>query len=353
MDNPRKAGMYFQIVTQSTNEDVSALSGLAESKLDQRDFQSFNKLYPKAVAINPDADSVKDLIRKRDIYYSPLVTADFEFANGKSSAQNLNSGTADLRVYSDPISDNYRVYARFRGLYSGPSTQSNLSAGAAGVKYTAEGHDIAVEGGSRNYAKVEGTKYLNDSWSGTLAFEKNGFYLFPGSLYPTYMGNVASGTINWKNNDNQKAFVGYQYWSLTNNNQQQAFAGYSQKLITLYNFKLDGSLYMGNQQNTNPNVGYFAPWNQTEYSGTAALEFLQWRDLATKRYAFWHKLWGTYGVVTQQGFATLPMNTVGYGQNFDFGDRQRMTWGVGKTYFPFDGVRSNYLTGYLRFEKSF
>lgn len=353
MENPRQAEEYFKIVQGTSSENPEAKIGIANTQFDLRDYKPFKKNVEQLSAEYPELSGVKELVKKQDIYNSPIVTGDFEFANGKASAQDLNAATADLRVYSDPFDDNYRVYARFRGLYSGPAVQSNLSAGAVGLKYSGTGHDIAIEGGDRGYAKIEGTKYIGDSLSGTLSFEKNGFYLFPGALYPIYTGNVAGGIINWKNDDTQRAFVGYQYWSLTNNNQTQAFGSFSQRLLTQYNYHLDASLWIGNQQNTNPNVGYFAPWNQTEYSGTATFEVLQWRNFSNKDYAFWHKLWGTYGGVSQQGYSTLPMNSFGYGQKFGLGDRQNLSWGIGRTYFPFDGVHSNYLTGYLRFEKSF
>ena len=353
MGNPRQALEYFQIARGASPENVDARVGRANASFDMHDYKAFNEQVGNLLSEYPDLQRVKDLETKRVIYQSPLLTGDFALANGKSSARDLNSATADVRVYSNPIDDNYRVYARFRGLYSGPAVQSDVSAGAIGLKYAGPGHEIALEGGDRGYAKLEGTKFLNDSWSGSLSFERNGFYLFPGALYPIYTGNVAGGAINWKNNDTQKAVVGYQYWRLSNNNQTQMFANFVQRLLTDYNYRLEGSLWIGNQQNSNPNVGYFAPWNQTEYSGTASFEFLQWRDQESKKYSFWHKIWGTYGVVTQQGFATLAMNSVGYGQNFTLGDQQRLAWGVGRTYFPFDGAQSSYLTGYLRFERSF
>jgi len=131
------------------------------------------------------------------------------------------------------------------------------------------------------------------------------------------------------------------------------FGSVTQRVMTQYNYKLDLSGWVGNQQNTNPNVGYFAPAGQTEFSGTVSLRLLQWRDLSTKKYDFWHRIFGSYGVVTQQGYATLPMNRYGYGQDFNIGNKRTLSWGLGKTSYPFDGTKSGYLTGYLNFEARF
>ena len=353
MGNPQSASVYFRIVQNASPDNVDAQIGMADATFERRDYKASRAMLEDLQKRYPEKREVQELARKMSVYESPIITADFEVANGKCSSQSQNAATSDVRVYSSPIDDNYRIYARFRSLYSGPAVQSNVSGGTLGARYASVGHEISVEGGDRGYAKVEGTKYLNDKLSGSLSFERNAFYLFPGALYPTYSGDVVGGKVNWKNNDTQQALVGYQYWSLYNNNQTQAFGSFSQRLLTDYNYRIDGAVWVGNQQNSNPQVGYFAPSNQTEYSGTISFEVMQWRDLATKKYSFWHKIWGGYGLVTQQGFATLPMNTMGYGQNFTLGDRQCLAWGLGKTYFPFDGVRSGYLTGYLRFEKSF
>jgi hypothetical protein len=57
--------------------------------------------------------------------------------------------------------------------------------------------------------------------------------------------------------------------------------------------------------------------------------------------------------VTQSGFISLPMNNFGYGQDFNVGDKRTLSWGVGKTSFPFNGAKSSYITGYLNFESRF
>jgi hypothetical protein len=47
------------------------------------------------------------------------------------------------------------------------------------------------------------------------------------------------------------------------------------------------------------------------------------------------------------------MNNYGYGQDFNIGDKRTLSWGVGKTSFPFNGAKSSYITGYLNFESRF
>jgi hypothetical protein len=212
---------------------------------------------------------------------------------------------------------------------------------------------VEVEVGSAGYMRAEGTQTLNDHWDVSASFEKNAFYLMPGSLYATSGGNVGGMNVKWKNGDATDASLGYRYWALPNNIKQEIFGNVNQRLLTQYNYKVDISGWVGNQQNTNSNVSYFSPINQTEYSSTLNLRLLQWRDIATKKYDFWHRLFASYGVVTQSGYIPLPMNNYGYGQDFNVGDRRTLSWGVGRTSFPFNGVKSSYITGYLNFESRF
>jgi hypothetical protein len=159
--------------------------------------------------------------------------------------------------------------------------------------------------------------------------------------------------VRWKNNDTTQSVIGYRYWVFDNNVKQETYASITQRVLTQYNYKLDVSGWIGNQSNTNPNIGYFAPASQTEYSGTVSLKLLQWRDTATKTFDFWHRFYVSYGQVSQASYATLPMNSYGYGQEFKFGEGRTLAWGIGRTSFPFDGAKSSYLTGYLNFRVHF
>jgi hypothetical protein len=277
----------------------------------------------------------------------------FVLGNGQYFGQTNNNRTSDVRVYSAPINDNFRGFARYRDLNSGPAIPVVDQGVGGGLRYEGINQEAEVEVGSSGYMRAEGTQTLNDYWAISTSFEKNAFYLMPGSLYTFSGGNVGGTSVQWKNGDTASAMLGYRYWALQNNNRQEIYGNVNQRLLTQYNYKVDISGWIGNQQNSNTNVDYFSPVNQTVYTGTLNLRVLQWRDITTKKYDFWHRFYASHGAVTQSGYITLPMNNYGYGQDFNVGDRRTLSWGVGKTSFPFDGVRSSYITGYLNFVSRF
>ncbi len=344
---------YYSIAAKQDPQDVEAKIGYANARMSQGDIPTFlntvNELRPSYSDIN----AVKNAAERLDAYKDGYVTGNFVLGNGQYLGQTNNNRTSDLRVYSAPIDTNFRGFARYRDLNSGPAIPVTDQGAGGGIQYTGLNQEAELEVGSAGYFRAEGTQTLSDQWAVGVSYEKNAFYLMPGSLYATSGGNVGGMNVKWKNGDTTDALLGYRYWALPNNNKQEIYGNVNQRLLTEYNYKVDVSGWFGNQQNTNSNVSYFAPINQTEYSSTLNLRILQWRDIETKKYDFWHRFFASYGVVTQSGYISLPMNNFGYGQDFNIGDKRTLSWGVGKTSFPFNGAKSSYITGYLNFESRF
>lgn len=352
-DNHISSAEYFQIAANQDPTDVNAKIGVANARLSSGDGATFNSIVSSLKADYSDLDSVKNAIERQNSYLGGYVTGDFEFGNGTYLGQKNNNRTGDFRVYSPIIDDKYRGFARYRGLNSGPAISADVQAFGGGFQYQGFNQEAEVEVGNFGYSRIEGTQTLNDHWSLNASYERNAFYLLPGALYATTAGNVAGVNANWKDSDTTLGNMGYRYWTLNNNIKQEIFGSITQRLLTQYNYRLDIVGEIGNQQNTNSNVGYFSPINQTEYAGTLNLKVLQWRNTETKKFEFWHLFTGSYGLVTQSGYTALPTNSYGYGQEFKLGEDQAIKWGVAKTSFPFDGQRTSYTTGYLNFEMYF
>ena len=344
---------YYSIAAKQDPQDVEAKIGYANARMSQGDIPTFLATVNALKADYSDISAVKNAVERLDAYKEGYVTGNFVLGNGQYNGQTNNNRTSDLRIYSAPIDDNYRGFARYRGLNSGPAIPVTDQGVGGGVQYTGLNQEAELEVGSAGYLRAEGTQTLNDHWEVSGSYERNAFYLMPGSLYATSGGNVGGMNVKWKNGDTTDASLGYRYWALPNNIKQEIYGNVNQRLMTEYNYKVDVTGWVGNQQNTNSNVSYFSPINQTEYSSTLNLRLLQWRDIETKKYDFWHRLFASYGVVTQSGFITLPMNNYGYGQDFNVGDKRTLSWGVGKTSYPFNGAKSSYITGYLNFESRF
>jgi hypothetical protein len=347
------AADFYAIAVKQDPQDVEARIGYANARMSQGDIPTFLNTVNELKPDYSDINAVKNAVERMDAYKEGYVTGNFVLGNGQYLGQNNNNRTSDLRVYSAPIDENFRGFARYRDLNSGPAISVANQGVGTGVQYTGFNQEAEVEVGTAGYFRAEGTQTLNDHWAVNASYEKNAFYLLPGALYATYGGNVGGMNIKWKDGDTTDATLGYRYWALQNNNRQEIYSNVNQRLLTEYNYKVDVGAWIGNQQNTNSNVNYFSPINQTEYSGTLNLRILQWRDIETKKYDFWHRLYASYGLVTQAGYIPLPMNSFGYGQDFNVGDKRTLSWGVGRTSFPFNGAKSSYTTGYLNFESRF
>lgn len=357
--NHMLAEEYFKIAVNQDPLGIESKLGLANTRMSQGDIQSFRKTVNETKDGYGDLESVQKAVRRLKLSEGPYITGNFALVNGYNNTHTNNAWTGDLRGYSKLIDDNYRGFARYRGLYSGPAVSANVQGVGGGIQYTGINRGGEVEVGNMGYARIAGTQILNDHWSTNASYERNAFYLQPGALYANFSGNVAGLNLGWKNNDTTESYIGYRYWTFGNdqqfdsNQKKEVFGSLTQRILTQYNYKLDASGWIANQTNTNPDAGYFAPTNQTQYSGTLTLRILQWRDLETKTHDFWHRIYASYGQVSQASFSTLPMNSYGYGQEFRIGERKTLSWGVSRTSFPFDGARFSYTTGWLNFEVHF
>ncbi|QWD45125.1 hypothetical protein G6661_05245 [Polynucleobacter paneuropaeus] len=351
--SPRRAENYFKMALGQSPRDINANIGYVNARMDQGDIDSFTKVVNAYMNNYSDIETVKEASQRLSIHNMSYVTGNFEMGNGYYGVEPNNNWTGDLRVYSSLIDEKYRLFTRYRGLYSGPAVPAQVNGYGGGVRFEGIDQTIELEAGDAGYSRIEGTKTLDDHWSINAVYERNSFLLEPGSLFANIAGNMANVNLRWHNNDITEGLVGYRYWTFPGNVKQEQFASLTQRLWTEYNYKIDLEGWIGSQQNNNQNVSYFSPINQTEYSTNLSIEILQWRDLKTKQYEFWHKFWGGYGMVTQAGYATLPMNNYGYGQEFKIGRERTLSWGVGRTMFPFDGIRSSYITGYLQFQSQF
>nr|WP_114637081.1 tetratricopeptide repeat protein [Polynucleobacter necessarius] len=233
------AADYYSIAAKQDPQDVEAKIGYANARTSQGDISTFIKTVNELRPDYSDINAVKDAGKRLDAYKAGYVTGNFVLGNGQYFGQTNNNRTSDLRVYSAPIDDNFRGFARYRDLNSGPAIPVTDQGVGGGIQYTGIHQEAELEMGSAGYFRAEGTQTLNDYWSITGAFEKNAFYLMLGSLYATSGGNVGGMNVKWKNGDTTDAALGYRYWALPNNNKQEIYGNVNQRPLTEYSYKVD------------------------------------------------------------------------------------------------------------------
>ena len=329
---PRSSQEYSQIVLGEYPENVNSKIANANARMDQGDIASFKSTLHSLDKDYSDIKSVIDAKKRETLFDKPYVVGNIVLGNGYDNTANNNDWTADIRGYSSPFSDDQlRGFARYRGLGSAPTINTRQNGVGAGLQGTGINKSGEVEVGDLNYARAEGKYEFSDHFSAKASFEKNVFYLPPKAVIAGVTGNMSNAVFNWHQDEGLNAFAGYRYFNLTGNEKSEAYAMVTKRLMTFYDQRLSVSGWVQNQ----------------------TYEFLQGRDLETKTYSLWHKLWVTYGAVSQYSYSTLPMIAYGYGQEISLGDPYSFRWGIGRTTFPFDGVLSSYYTGYIGFTGHF
>lgn len=353
-DLPRKAEEQFSIVLGEQPDRVESRLGAGNARLDRGTAadlrQTVNELDPDyAAQIN-----VRDARRRLELRDGYYVTGDATFGSDQYSVEGNRSREFDLKTYSRPLGDgHWRAFARDRYLSSGPAVDTADNNFSVGAQHRTTDWTTEIEAGAGGYARLTSDVSLTDQWSSGVSIERNLFFRQSQAVATEASANAASLSLRWRRDENLDIGTGYTFTDFSNNQRSEAFLVANRNLYRDYDRRVNVSVRVSGQSNSNPDVAYFSPSRRLEASGTLSFEIRQWQDLATKKSSLWHHFWLTAGGVNQQGFATDAMNSVGYGQEIALTDAFAIRWSITRSQYPYDGVKSVYYTGRIGFEGYF
>ncbi|HAT38965.1 MAG TPA: hypothetical protein DCW35_02195, partial [Polynucleobacter sp.] len=108
----RAAEDYYAIAAKQDHEDVEAKVGYANARMSQGDIATFTSTVNELKPGYSDLTAVKNASDRLDVFNEGYVTGNFVLGNGDYGSQKNNNHTSDLRVYSAPINENFRGFAR-------------------------------------------------------------------------------------------------------------------------------------------------------------------------------------------------------------------------------------------------
>ncbi|WP_121430538.1 tetratricopeptide repeat protein [Azoarcus sp. DN11] len=351
---PRQAEESFRIVLGEQPDRLDSRIGLASARMDRGDAAFFRQTVDELSPGYPELHTIRDARRRLALQDSSHVTGNASFGRDADSIAGNRTREYDLRVDSPPFADDrWRVFARYRSLWSGPVVSTSGDSGSAGLKYTVTDWSTEIEAGSAGYGRIETDHAFSDRWSASAAVEKNQFFRQARAVATGVTADSAALALRWRQDETRDVAGGYRVTRFSDNERTEAHLAASQNLLTDFDRRLTASVRVAGQNNSQPNVAYFSPRRQLEAGATLIFEFMQWRDVDTKKSSLWHRFWLTAGQVDQSGFGAMAMSNYGYGQDIAFSDAFRIGWRISRTRYPFDGVISSYYTGTIGFEGYF
>jgi poly-beta-1,6 N-acetyl-D-glucosamine export porin PgaA len=285
------------------------------------------------------------------------VTSTFGNGGGEAGAESL----IDARLYSAPLTnslgDAYRVFSHVsyaNGDASGADEDTdNVSRTRAGVGIDYRIRDLtlsaeinrAIENANRTGAILTATKDFSDAWRARFEFDSNVDDLSAKAFSNDITARRVTAGLTWQQNESRSIDGELSTTRFSDDNRRDAATiAWTERWVSGPVFKLDSVLGLAASQNSARNAVYFNPESDQEATVTLNAEWRTWRNY---RRSFTQQVQVFGGRYWQQDFDSGSTSGARYGHQWAIDDAFTVSYGIGVSSHPYDGVRETRHYGYL------
>lgn len=339
---------------------VDAITGGAETLLALNDVQRAQALVAPLQSVEPDNRSVRDFDKKRVLYSAPLIKSDVVIGRGAAAAG--AESVVDVSGYSVPIG--FLADGDIRALAHVARAQGTLKASAAnaahevertrigaGISYRspslvldAELDHAAGKAAATGVALAAST-VLSDTWQATLSADTNLNTLAAAAFEAGITAKQIQASTSWSANESRKAGVDVSLVRFSDGNQRPGLRlWWNERWISGPIFRFDTTTALSAAHNRAIATPYFNPRSEQEITVAAKAEWLTWQRYERH---FRQRLTLQGGQYHQAGFSRSAVADLHYDHEWALGEALALTYGIGHSFHPYDGVREQRRYGYL------
>lgn len=354
---PRAALDEYALLQVDFPETPGPQIGKGNTLLALNQFSEAKAVLPALQNDYPENKGVQNLARQLDIYDRPFlqVTSTFGSGGGVAGAESI----VDARLYSAPLSnslgDAYRVFSHISYANGQAATGNDSSASrtriGAGVDYRVRDLTLAaeinhaIENASRSGAVFTATKDFSDTWHARLQADSNVNDLSAKAFANDVTARRLLAGLTWQQNESRSIDAELSNTHFSDDNRRDAAAlAWSERWISGPVFKLDSILGMAASQNSSRNAVYFNP--AADHEATITLN-AQWRTWRRYKRSFTQHVQVFGGRYWQDGFDSGSTSGARYGHEWAIDEVFSVSYGIGVSTHPYDGVREKRNYGYL------
>jgi len=350
---PNRAEQELRWILAVDPDNSGALGERAGALLEKQDYAAAESALERAQSVTAEDGRVVRAARLEQVHNMRELIVDGTYGRSGGGPKGTQDHAVDTRLYSSPISYNYRAFAHSynaEGQFdSGTGRRDRLGVGleyrSPLMTITGElAHDI---NNSKSAAAASVAYTPDDFWTVRGEYEESANQTpLQASLAGIDARRVA-GEVAWRANESRSAAVSYENLDFSDGNRRDITqARWTERVIAgpVYKLELTGALYAS--RNSLDAAPYFNPSHDFSPTLEFANEWLQWRRYTR---AFRHRLVASAGTYQQAGFGAGAVYDAHYEQEWEADDRLTLRYGVGRSLHPYDGVQSatNYLYFYL------
>lgn len=357
-EQPRAALQEYSLLQVDYPKTVAPQTGHADALLSLNQFSDAKAALPALQHDYPENKDVKNLARQVEIYDRPYlqVTSTFGNGGGEAGAESI----VDAQLYSAPLTDSlgdaYRVFTHVsyaNGELDDANNNRRVSRTRAGVGIDYRVRDLtlaaeinhAIENVSRTGVVLSLNKDFADAWHARLQADSNVNDLSAKAVAAGVSGRRLSAGLLWQANESRNIDAEISITHFSDNNQREsAEIAWTERWISGPVFKLDSILGMAASHNSLRDAAYFNPAN--DHEATATLKG-QWRTWRRYRRSFTQQVQIFSGRYWQDDFGGGSTYGAQYGHEWAIDDVLTVSYGIGISSHPYDGVREKRDYGYL------
>jgi|GEM_PF-5698758 len=350
-EHPRAALDEFSLMAIDNPDSFDATVGRGEALLSLNEFAQAKPLLPPLLAANPENKEVFDYAEKLKNYDRPFYKIESTFGQGE--VPNGADSVVDAIIYSAPLTnvlggysgDHFRLLSHLvyaRGDTPDDVTVSRTRLGV-GLDYRARDFSAEAEiNHTLNNPHSNGIALrldwaISDAWQMQAAVDTNTIDLPAEALAADITAKEVKLNLTWVKNESRKAGGDISSTRFSDSNvRRMADIWWMERWISTPVFKFDTRLSFATSTNSEPNRNYFNPERDREVDLELKAEWLNWRHY---RRSFTQGAVVNVGNYWQQGFGSGATAGIRYEHQWTFENEMEITYGVGRNFQPYDGIR--------------
>jgi poly-beta-1,6 N-acetyl-D-glucosamine export porin PgaA len=347
-DHPRAAFEEYSLISIDRPTSVDANVGRGRTLLSLNEFAQSKPILPPLLATYPDNKSVQNYAEDLENYGRPFYKIETIFGRG-GAVNNGADSLVDAVIYSAPLTnllnDHFRLLSHL--VYASGDTSDGVTASRSrlgiGMDYRARDLNAQVEiDHTLNDPNTNGIALtlgwnISDAWNLQAAVDTNTINLPAAALLEDITAKEAKLNLTWIKNESRK--VGGELSSMRfsdSNVRNMANIWWTERWISTPVFKFDTKLYLSTSTNSEPNRDYFNPLRDENLDLELKAEYLTWHRY---RRSFKQRAIVDVGHYWQQGFGSGEAAGLRYEHEWKLENETEITYGVGRNFQPYDGVR--------------
>jgi biofilm PGA synthesis protein PgaA len=340
---PRYAEEEFRWVLATTPDNTEARLGRVTTLAAMNDWKQSDAILAEIAQDKPDDKQVKNALRRSQVHHLRELAINGEAGNSSQTINSSRDRVWDMRLYSQPIDDTWRVYGRLSQALSALPDDANVNRrrGGIGLEYKARdwlaNADVTRAVDESRAALALSVAHDSDRWRWRAGVESSDENLPAKAAAAGIRARNVFAAVTLRESEIERAGVDMRLHDFSDGNRRSEWgASYSRMFSAEYNKRFTAGVALSGMHNSLQGTPYFNPRRAIGAEFSLGGEWLQWR---AQESSLWHRVSVSAGAFNQDSYDTLPTARIAYELDWTASDLAEYRLGFGRGMHPYDGVQ--------------